>query len=91
MKVGDILYARKKEHWHDTLDDSKGGKWHDVQMFESFKIKRIFQHRYSKRVELTNSNNTYQIVMTLQNLEDAFLSEQEYRKLKLSQIEGGLY
>jgi hypothetical protein len=82
VQIGDILYNKKEESWHD---DSFDGEWHKVQKFEKFIVINILDVLYSKKLMIHNIEKNYDIYMNYVDLE-YFYNKIEYRKIKLQKI-----
>ena len=83
FKVGDIIYNKKHELWHDQ---DLVGDWHSVYPFEKFKIVMFYKSGYTKKVELLNLNRNYPIALAVKYLEEDFYTNKQYRKMKINKI-----
>lgn len=83
FKVGDIIYTKHNEVWHDR-DPHLG--WHKIKKFCKFKIANFRMNYYTTRVEILNEEENFEISMSASYLPEDFYTEKEYRKNKLIEL-----
>lgn len=84
-KINQIFYNKKHKLWHD---ESIYGEWHKVYPYEKFQIVLFYRNGYTQKAELNNIENKYTISLSIRDLEEYFLTEKQYRKIKLQQLNG---
>lgn len=85
VKLGDIIYNKNEERWHDN---SFPGDWHNIKKYQGFEVISIGPsgHGYGKRVTIRNINENYNIYMNYLDLEDDFYTKKDIRNIKLKAI-----
>jgi hypothetical protein len=81
FKIGDIIYNLKHDTYHD-IDSHKG--WHHVIAYEKFRI--INKSSPSWYVEIFNIANEFSVNIIYYFLSEEFITESEYRKIKLKKL-----
>lgn len=83
-KINQIVYNKKQELYGEELY----GAWHKVYPYEKFQIVLFYRNGYTQKAELNNIEDKYTISLSIRDLKEDFLTEKQYRKIKLQQLNG---